>query len=124
MAESDPDPDAAVQTTLQVRRAMAGDRSSTDWIVQRLSPLLLAQAEYRLGPALRTEIDPADLVAEAWLVALPKLAELTAREGRTVMLSAKVDPDLLGGLVVTIGSQRIDASIRTRLNSLAKAMQA
>ena len=50
--------------------------------------------------------------------------KLTAREGRTVMLSAKVDPDLLGGLVVTIGSQRIDASIRTRLNSLAMAMQA
>ncbi|MDP5102474.1 MAG: F0F1 ATP synthase subunit delta [Erythrobacter sp.] len=50
--------------------------------------------------------------------------KLTAREGRTVMLSATVDPDLLGGLVVTIGSQRIDASIRTRLNSLAKAMQA
>ncbi len=50
--------------------------------------------------------------------------KLTAREGRTVMLSADVDPDLLGGLVVTIGSQRIDASIRTRLNSLAQAMKA
>ena len=50
--------------------------------------------------------------------------KLTAREGRTVMLTAGVDPDLLGGLVVTIGSTRIDASIRTRLNSLAKAMQA
>lgn len=50
--------------------------------------------------------------------------KLTAREGRTVMLSAEVDPDLLGGLVVTIGSQRIDASIRTRLNSLAQAMKA
>ena len=51
-------------------------------------------------------------------------AKLTQREGRTVMLSADVDPDLLGGLVVTIGSQRIDASIRTRLNSLAQAMKA
>lgn len=50
--------------------------------------------------------------------------KLTARQGRTVMLSAEVDPDLLGGLVVTIGSQRIDASIRTRLNSLAQAMKA
>lgn len=50
--------------------------------------------------------------------------KLTAREGRTVMLSAAVDPDLLGGLVVTIGSTRIDASIRTRLNSLAQAMKA
>ena len=56
---------------------------------------------------------------------LAKLKEkLTQREGRTVMLSADVDPDLLGGLVVTIGSQRIDASIRTRLNSLAQAMKA
>ncbi len=50
--------------------------------------------------------------------------KLTAREGRTVMLTSDVDPDLLGGLVVTIGSQRIDASIRTRLNSLAQAMKA
>ncbi len=50
--------------------------------------------------------------------------KLTQREGRTVMLSADVDPDLLGGLVVTIGSQRIDATIRTRLNSLAQAMKA
>ena len=48
---------------------------------------------------------------------------LTAREGRTVKLSADVDPDLLGGLVVTIGSKRIDGSIRTRLNSLAQAMK-
>lgn len=49
---------------------------------------------------------------------------LRAREGRTVKLTSKVDPDLLGGLVVTIGSQRIDSSIRTRLNSLAQAMKA
>lgn len=50
--------------------------------------------------------------------------KLTARVGRTVMLSADEDPDLLGGLVVTIGSERIDASIRTRLNSLSQAMKA
>lgn len=49
--------------------------------------------------------------------------KLTAREGRTVKLSADVDPELLGGLVVTIGSKRIDGSIRTRLNSLAQAMK-
>ena len=49
--------------------------------------------------------------------------KLTAREGRTVKLTTKVDPDLLGGLVVTVGSKRIDGSIRTRLNSLAQAMK-
>ena len=48
---------------------------------------------------------------------------LRAREGRTIKLKTRVDPDLLGGLVVTIGSQRIDSSIRPRLNSLAQAMK-
>ncbi len=51
-------------------------------------------------------------------------SKLTQREGRTVILSTKVDPELLGGLVVTMGSKRIDGSIRTRLNSLAQAMKA
>ena len=50
-------------------------------------------------------------------------SKLRAREGRTVKLKSRVDPDLLGGLVVTIGSKRIDSSIRTRLNSLANAMK-
>lgn len=50
-------------------------------------------------------------------------ARLKAREGRNVKLTSRVDPDLLGGLVVTIGSKRIDSSIRSRLNSLAKAMK-
>ena len=49
--------------------------------------------------------------------------KLRVREGRTVKLNATVDPDLLGGLVVTIGSRRLDTSIRTRLNSLAQAMK-
>jgi F-type H+-transporting ATPase subunit delta len=49
--------------------------------------------------------------------------KLRAREGRTVKLQTRVDPDLLGGLVVTVGSKRIDSSIRSRLNSLAQAMK-
>ena len=49
--------------------------------------------------------------------------KLKAREGRNVKIRTSVDPSLLGGLVVTIGSRRIDSSIRTRLNSLAQAMK-
>ncbi len=49
--------------------------------------------------------------------------KLEVREGRKVKIKTSVDPDLLGGLVVTIGSKRIDSSIRTRLNSLAQAMK-
>lgn len=52
------------------------------------------------------------------------LAEkLKARQGKDVKITAKVDPELLGGLVVRIGSTQIDSSIRTRLNTLANAMK-
>ena len=50
-------------------------------------------------------------------------AKLKAREGREILIDASVDPEILGGLVVTIGSRRIDGSLRTRLNSLAQAMK-
>ena len=48
---------------------------------------------------------------------------LRQRVGREVSVDLSVDPALLGGLVVRIGSQMIDSSIRTRLNSLAHAMK-
>lgn len=49
--------------------------------------------------------------------------QLRARAGRDVAIEAQVDPDILGGIVVKLGSQRIDASIRTKLNRLAQAMK-
>ena len=67
------------------------------------------------------EVTSAHALSDAQLSTLKD--KLTAREGRTVMLKSSVDPDLLGGLVVTIGSKRIDGSIRTRLNSLANKMK-
>jgi F-type H+-transporting ATPase subunit delta len=50
-------------------------------------------------------------------------AQLRARAGREVILDAEVDPAILGGIVVKLGSQMIDASIRTKLNRLALAMK-
>ena len=70
---------------------------------------------------VQAEVASAHPLSEAQIATLE--SKLRAREGRTVKLTAKVDPALLGGLVVTIGSQRIDSSIRTRLNSLAQAMK-
>lgn len=49
--------------------------------------------------------------------------QLRLRLGREVSVDLSVDPTLLGGLVVRIGSQMIDSSIRTRLNALASAMK-
>jgi F-type H+-transporting ATPase subunit delta len=49
--------------------------------------------------------------------------QLRSRAGRDVNIEATVDPAILGGLVVKLGSQRIDASIRTKLHRLAQAMK-
>jgi len=49
--------------------------------------------------------------------------QLRQRVGREVSVDLAVDPQLLGGMVVRIGSQMIDSSIRTRLNALASAMK-
>jgi F-type H+-transporting ATPase subunit delta len=50
-------------------------------------------------------------------------AQLGARVGRHIRIDARVDPSILGGIVVRLGSQMIDASIRTKLNTLATAMK-
>ena len=49
--------------------------------------------------------------------------QLRARAGRDVAIETQVDPSILGGIVVKLGSQMIDASIRTKLNRLAQAMK-
>jgi F-type H+-transporting ATPase subunit delta len=50
-------------------------------------------------------------------------SNLETRIGRDVAVDLTVDPAILGGIVVKIGSQMIDGSIRTKLNSLAQAMK-
>ncbi|WP_298171837.1 F0F1 ATP synthase subunit delta [Novosphingobium sp.] len=67
------------------------------------------------------EVTTAHPLDDAQLAALAD--KLKAREGRSVTVKAHVDPAILGGLVVQIGSRMIDGSIRTRLNSLAQAMK-
>jgi ATP synthase F1 delta subunit len=46
-----------------------------------------------------------------------RIAEQT---GRKVELSSNVEPDILGGIVVRVGSKVLDASIRNRLETLRK----
>ena len=47
-------------------------------------------------------------------------ARIGEQTGRTVELSSKVDPDILGGLVLRVGNFVLDASIRNRLDQLRK----
>jgi F-type H+-transporting ATPase subunit delta len=50
-------------------------------------------------------------------------ARLKSMVGTEVAVDARVDPAILGGLVVKLGSRQIDGSIRTKLNALATAMK-
>ncbi|WP_245841613.1 F0F1 ATP synthase subunit delta [Sphingomonas lenta] len=67
------------------------------------------------------EVTSAHPLTEDQVVELKQ--QLRARLGREVSVDLSVDPELLGGLVVRIGSTMIDSSIRTRLNTLAHAMK-
>jgi F-type H+-transporting ATPase subunit delta len=49
--------------------------------------------------------------------------QLSSAVGKQVLLSARVDPGLLGGLVVRVGSRMLDASLRTKLRQLELAMK-
>ncbi|MBB3763350.1 F0F1 ATP synthase subunit delta [Sphingomicrobium lutaoense] len=69
----------------------------------------------------RAEVVSAHKLSKAQLDALQK--KLSARVGRDVTVDATVDPDILGGIKVQMGSQLIDASVRTKLNTLAQAMK-
>ena len=43
--------------------------------------------------------------------------------GQDVQIDTTVDPELLGGLVVKVGSRMIDTSLRTKLNNMKFAMK-
>lgn len=48
---------------------------------------------------------------------------LKAALGKDVMLDQRVDPSLLGGLTVKVGSRMIDTSLQTKLTRLKHAMK-
>jgi RNA polymerase sigma factor (sigma-70 family) len=77
-------PRSSDETTLHIRRAVAGDQGSLSWLYDHFSGLLLGQAAYRLAqtPHLRTIVEPQDLVQQTWAVVIPRLADLEARDGR------------------------------------------
>jgi F-type H+-transporting ATPase subunit delta len=50
-------------------------------------------------------------------------AALKGVAGKEISIAVTVDPSLLGGLIVKIGSRQIDTSLKTKLNSLKLALK-
>jgi F-type H+-transporting ATPase subunit delta len=65
---------------------------------------------------MTAEVQSATPLSNEQLAALK--ATLKASYGKDVRLDAKVDPSLLGGLVVKVGSRMFDSSLRTKLMNL------
>ena len=67
------------------------------------------------------EVTVAEQLSEKNLEALK--GALKTVTGKDVDLKVKVDPAIIGGLVVKVGSRMVDSSLRTKLNSIKHAMK-
>ena len=68
------------------------------------------------------EVTVAERLADKHLDAL-KAALKSVTGGKTIDLNVKVDPAIIGGLVVKLGSRMVDSSLRTKLNAIKHAMK-
>ena len=100
-------------------------------VVQRFALLLLERGRIALLPALarayreladahagrvRAVVTSATPLAPADLERVRR--SLERRTGKTVMLVAEVDPNLIGGLVARVGDLVLDGSVRNHLDTL------
>jgi F-type H+-transporting ATPase subunit delta len=70
---------------------------------------------------ISAEVTLADQPSPAQLAAIKEaLATVTRKD---VQVDLKIDPSIIGGLVVKLGSRMVDSSLRTKLNAIKHAMK-
>ena len=70
----------------------------------------------------RADVTSATALTDAHIAAL-KESLRAATGGREVDLNTKVDPSIIGGLIVKLGSRMVDGSLKTKLNAIRLAMK-
>jgi F-type H+-transporting ATPase subunit delta len=68
------------------------------------------------------DVTVAEKLSDTHLEAL-KSALKSVTGGKAVDLNVKIDPAIIGGLTVKLGSRMVDSSLRTKLNSIKHAMK-
>ena len=68
-------------TSQYVGRAVSGDDEALAWVVRRFSAPLLLKARALLRRTRDRAREPEDLVAETWLVAIPRLGDFGSQDG-------------------------------------------
>ena len=71
---------------------------------------------------MTAEVTVAEKLTDAHLDAL-KSALKSVTGGKDVDLDVKVDPAIIGGLIVKLGTRMVDSSLRTKLNAIKHAMK-
>jgi len=119
------------------REALAAALGDADELVRNF--LLLLAEKGRLAEADEIQAELERLIAREARVLeldLTTAVELSDEEaarvvrqmeeasGRRVEATRRVDPDLIGGIVIQAGSQRLDASVRGRLDQLRQELTA
>jgi F-type H+-transporting ATPase subunit delta len=98
---------------LLVEKGRAGDLHE---FVRELERLVAAE-ERRLELELTTAVELSDEEARGLVAQIERAA------GRRVDARRKVDPSLIGGVVLQVGSFRVDASVRGRLQRLRRELR-
>ena len=80
----------------------------------------LAELAHRRGEII-AEVSSAQPLKQSQMEAVTNV--LHAALGGKVTVDAKLDPSLIGGLVVRVGSRMIDASLKSKLQRLQLAMK-
>jgi F-type H+-transporting ATPase subunit delta len=78
---------------------------------------MAAAEEGELSVELTTAYELSDEEARAIV------GQIEQRSGRKVEANRTVDPELIGGMVLQVGSRRVDASIRGRLEQLGRDLR-
>ncbi|MDW3204735.1 MAG: F0F1 ATP synthase subunit delta [Alphaproteobacteria bacterium] len=88
--------------------------------LKAISKAFLAELAARRGE-VTAEVSSAKALSDAQIAAVEEA--LKKAVGGKVAVSHKVDPSLIGGLIVKVGSRMIDTSVATKLQRLKLAMK-
>jgi F-type H+-transporting ATPase subunit delta len=98
---------------LLIEKGRAGEVEQVAEEFERLA----AAEEGELSVELTTAYELSD--AEARVI----IGQIEQRSGRHVEATREVDPALIGGMVLQVGSRRVDASVRGRLEQLGRELR-
>ena len=125
----DPEAQAAAIGALSTRMGLSPVLANTLQLMAKNRRLfVLPQLTARLAELIATErgevtadVTSAIALTDAQMDRLKQT--LAEKSGKTVKLNTRVDETLIGGMIVKLGSQMIDSSVRSKLASLQNVMK-